>query len=195
LKIAGIKWYCYWLSNMARSFLVYFFLSILVTIIGSIELNPRTSLDPNYSKKSLFEYTHFTVVLTTCLIYSIQSTLFTLLIAQMFSKRKRLKKYICLLLRLFLYNNPFKIALAAKLAAIIIWLITAINFYDNLPTSSLKYLFCVFPNAALNFAFQVILQYERSGLFICFVFFLISKLKFIIIISFYRQDTSSRKYF
>lgn len=55
------------------------------------------------------------------------------------------------------------IAFIAKICSIIVWLLTAINFYDNLPSSNYKYLFCVFPNSALNFAFQVIFQYERSG--------------------------------
>ena len=73
---------------MARSFIVYFVLTILITIIGAIELSPRTNVDPSYTKKSLFEYTHFTIIFLTCLTYSIQTTIFTLLIAQMFSKRK-----------------------------------------------------------------------------------------------------------
>ncbi len=51
----------------------------------------------------------------------------------------------------------------ARIFTIIVWLVTGINFYDNLPTSSLKYMFCIFPNMAFTFACQVIFQYERSG--------------------------------
>ena len=86
LQISGIKWYAYWLSNMARSFFVYTLLSILIVIIGNVELSPRTNLDPNYTNKSIFEFTHFTVILLTCLVYSFQTTMFTLLVAQMFNK-------------------------------------------------------------------------------------------------------------
>lgn len=55
------------------------------------------------------------------------------------------------------------LAFIAKTFTIIFWLITLINFYDSLPSSSIKYLFCIFPNTGLTFAFQVIFQYERSG--------------------------------
>ena len=41
------------------------------------------------------------------------------------------------------------------------WLASGINFYDAMPTS-FKYFICVLPNPALNFALQVIFQYERS---------------------------------
>ena len=44
-----------------------------------------------------------------------------------------------------------------------IWIGTSINFYKELPSPVLKYLFCVFPNLALNFGFEVMFQYERSG--------------------------------
>lgn len=38
---------------------------------------------------------------------------------------------------------------------------SGINFYDGLP-ASFKYFLCILPNPALNFALQVIFQYERS---------------------------------
>ncbi len=53
-------------------------------------------------------------------------------------------------------------AFVAKVFAIIFWIMTAINFYGDLPSSGIKYIFCIFPNSALMFAFQTINQYERS---------------------------------
>jgi hypothetical protein len=50
----------------------------------------------------------------------------------------------------------------AKLFSIIFWLVTAVNFYDNTSPSNIKYLLCLFPNLALQFAIQVMFQYERS---------------------------------
>ena len=43
----------------------------------------------------------------------------------------------------------------------VLWMFTAINFYNTLP-STLKYLLCFFPNLAFSFGLQVIFQYERS---------------------------------
>ncbi len=45
----------------------------------------------------------------------------------------------------------------------VLWGITIVNFYDNLPSSVFKYFFCCLPNLSLNFGVQVIFQYERSG--------------------------------
>ena len=50
----------------------------------------------------------------------------------------------------------------AKIFTIIFWVVTTIDFYDSIP-SPLKYIFCIIPNLALNFAFKVIFQFERSG--------------------------------
>lgn len=50
----------------------------------------------------------------------------------------------------------------AKIFTIIFWLVTTIDFYGPVP-SPLKYILCFIPNIALNFAFKVIFQFERSG--------------------------------
>ena len=51
----------------------------------------------------------------------------------------------------------------AKIFTIFFWILTSLNFYDNLPLSTLKYVFCIFPNLGLTFAMQIIFQYERSS--------------------------------
>ncbi len=51
----------------------------------------------------------------------------------------------------------------AKIFAILIWILTALNFYDGISFSSVKYMFCFFPNTALLFGIQIMFQFERSG--------------------------------
>lgn len=46
---------------------------------------------------------------------------------------------------------------------LIIWIFSIVNFYDEIPTSVIKYLFAVFPNLGLLFSFQVLFQFERSS--------------------------------
>lgn len=69
---------------------MYVFLSILITIIGAIVLDPRKN-EIYLTKKSLFTNTHFTVIFLTTFVYSIQVTAFTLLISQLFNRRKYTK--------------------------------------------------------------------------------------------------------
>jgi hypothetical protein len=54
-------------------------------------------------------------------------------------------------------------AFVAKVVGVIFWIATGINFYNLLPNSSLKYIFCIIPNSGLVFIFQIIFQFERSG--------------------------------
>ena len=54
-------------------------------------------------------------------------------------------------------------AFVAKVVGVIFWIATGINFYDSLPNSSLKYIFCIIPNSGLVFVFQIIFQFERSS--------------------------------
>jgi hypothetical protein len=91
-------------------------------------------------------------------VYALQVSTFTILISQMFST--------CMFLEVFLTNlkkySLFK-AFIAKVVTIILWILTAINFYDSLPSLSLKYIFCIFPNIGMTFVFQTIFQFERSN--------------------------------
>ncbi|CAF0703608.1 unnamed protein product [Brachionus calyciflorus] len=140
LKLVGIKSSAMWITWLIRLIIPYLILSVLFTIICSAKLNPRLKNDDSLTKKAVFYHTNFFVGFSVFFVYSIQVAMFTLLIGQIFSK-----------------------TFIAKTFTIIFWLITLINFYDNLPSSSIKYLFCLFPNTALIFAFQVIFQFERSG--------------------------------
>jgi len=93
LKIVGVKSWVYWLSFTVRSLIIYTILSILVTVIGVIEMSPRLSSNELYFKKSLFTYTSFYIIFLTCFFYSVQVTLITLLIAQFFNKRKKINVF------------------------------------------------------------------------------------------------------
>ena len=67
-------------------------------------------------------------------------------------------------IKIFYFNFFFNFkAFSSKLITFFLWIGTSINFYNELPSPVLKYLFCVFPNLALNFGFEVMFQYERSG--------------------------------
>jgi len=75
---------------------------------------------------------------------------------------------VCIFLLLILFRFSFAYllffckAFAAKTVSILFWFVTVINFYNSFPTG-LKYVFAILPNTALNFAFQIIFQYERNG--------------------------------
>jgi hypothetical protein len=57
------------------------------------------------------------------------------------------------------------LAFLAKVAGVVFWSVTAVNFYGSLSFQSLKYIFCILPNAGLLFAFQTMFQFDRSGNF------------------------------
>ena len=71
-------------------------LSLLVVLIGSIELKPRLAgiiaIDPfvkaKLENKSIFKNVNPLVLFVTLFAYSIQVSLLALLIAQFFNKRK-----------------------------------------------------------------------------------------------------------
>nr|QUF59430.1 ATP-binding cassette transporter Abca3-like2 [Brachionus angularis] len=140
LKLVGIKWYVMWITWIIRSLIPYMILSLLFAIVTAIKFNPRIKDDSSLTKKAVFYHTNFFVGFSLFFVYSIQVAMFTLLLGQIFSK-----------------------TFIAKTITIILWLLTVINFYDNLPSSGIKYIFCMFPNAALIFAFQAIFQFERSS--------------------------------
>nr|UOU03316.1 ATP-binding cassette subfamily A3-like 3 [Brachionus rubens] len=144
LKIIGVKSYIYWFNCFLRSFLIYFILSILLSIVCFIELKAKRD-DPRLVKKVVFKHTNSNLIFVSLLVYSIQSSIFTLFISQFFSK-------------------PF----IAKLIAIIIWLLSGINFYNDIENKWLKYLFCLLPNTSLTFMFQIFFQHERSEIKLSF---------------------------
>nr|QUF59429.1 ATP-binding cassette transporter Abca3-like1 [Brachionus angularis] len=138
LKLVGIRWYTIYISWWIRNVIIFFILSVVISIVCKIYLSPNSS-NPLLLSRAVLTNTNFLVIFVFLLIYSIQSVSFTLLVSQLFS-------------------TPFN----AKVVLLVIWIMTAINFYDDLPTSVLKYLFCFFPNLGLIFGFQVLYQFERS---------------------------------
>nr|UOU03315.1 ATP-binding cassette subfamily A3-like 2 [Brachionus rubens] len=139
LKLVGIKSAAMWITWIIRSIIPYLILCVLFTIVCSCKFSRRIKEDPN-TDKAVFYHTNFFVGFSVFFVYAVQVSMFTLMIGQIFSK-----------------------TFIAKTFAILFWLVTVINFYDNLPSSIVKYVFCMFPNSGLIFAFQVIFQYERSG--------------------------------
>jgi hypothetical protein len=85
LKLVGVKWYTIWLSWFLRIFLIYFLISLALSIVGSIKFysNNKTL------SRALFSKTDFLVILSTLIIYSIQSAAFIVLVSQFFKKRKK----------------------------------------------------------------------------------------------------------
>ena len=91
LKLVGIKWYTIWLTWFLRVFLMYFFLSLILAILGTISISTKEFDDNNKTlKKGLFYTTDFWVIFATFIVYSIQSAAFIVLFSQLFTKRKSL---------------------------------------------------------------------------------------------------------
>nr|APD26552.1 ATP-binding cassette transporter subfamily A member 3-like X2 protein [Brachionus koreanus] len=134
LKLVGIRSVAMWLTWIVRLIIPFLILSALFTLICSVRLNPRERDNNALTKKAVFLHTNPFVGFSVFFVYSFQVTMLTLLLGQIFT-------------------------FIAKTFTILFWLITLINFYDSLPSSAIKYLFCIFPNTGLIFAFQ----YERSG--------------------------------
>ncbi|CAF0704109.1 unnamed protein product [Brachionus calyciflorus] len=135
LRLIGVKPAVIWFCWMMRSFVIYFIISIVVTITSTKQFNSPQ----NSSKKALFLHTEPSIVFLTVIVYAIQCTSLSLLVGQIFSK-----------------------TFAAKTVSIIFWFTTLINFYNSF-SSVAKYFFSIFPNSALSFTVQVMLQYERSA--------------------------------
>ena len=75
LGIIDVRWYLSFIGCLLRSLVVDLLLSTCVTILGSTEI---TRILP----KSTFSHKQWSVVFVTCLIYSLQVSLFTLLYGQ-----------------------------------------------------------------------------------------------------------------
>jgi hypothetical protein len=86
LRLVGVNPVVIWICWMMRSFVIYLFLSIILTITSTLKLNQK---EPNAlsSKKALFLNTDAFLIFMTFFIYSIQVTSLSLLAGQIFSKR------------------------------------------------------------------------------------------------------------
>ena len=147
-----------WIAWIIRCIVPFIILAFLLSFISIVQLGPRQS----GMTKAIFMKTGWFVGFSVYFIYSVQCTMFTLLMGQIFSNGNK----ICISLTSSIYNIllTFKFckAFVGKTVTIVIWLVTAINFFSN-SGAGLKYILCIFPNCSLLFAFQVIFQYERSS--------------------------------
>ncbi len=77
-----------WLTWFLRILLPFLALSLLLAIITKIEMNPRVRDDASLEKKAVFKQAQFFVVFSILFVYSLQSSMFCILLGQIFSKRK-----------------------------------------------------------------------------------------------------------
>ena len=77
-----------WLTWFLRCLIPYLFLTILLTLVSCVKLNPRDSNTTLYGKKAVFMNTAPVVIFSSFFVYSVQVSMFTLLMGQIFSKRK-----------------------------------------------------------------------------------------------------------
>ncbi|UJR17400.1 hypothetical protein I4U23_004295 [Adineta vaga] len=132
LRIFGLRT---WVNNfvwITRSMCIYLILTCILTGLSV------TSLSSN-QKKAIFNYVHWTVLWTIFFVYSIQVSTFAIFFGQFFKR-----------------------VLLAKLLGIVLWIITFIDFYANVPIV-LRYILCVFPNTGLLFCIQIMQQFERRS--------------------------------
>ena len=93
LKLVGIKWYAIWITWFLRSFFMYLVISLLLSLICKAKLKTRTT-DANstnytsYIDKTIFSTTDWFVGFSLFFVYSIQTSMFTLLLGQIFSQSK-----------------------------------------------------------------------------------------------------------
>ena len=94
LKMVGIKWYVIWITWLIRILIPYMILSLLISIIAIAKLPPREKTNSNLTDKAIFLNTNFFVGFSTFFVYSIQTSLFIILLGQIFSKSKLFGKNI-----------------------------------------------------------------------------------------------------
>ena len=103
LKLNGVKWQAIWIATWIRSMVFYTLFSIIAVIITKVEWHSGYEFLANYKMKAVFMNTQFMVVLSLLFVYSVQVSIFNLLMTQFFSSRRFLK-YVYLL-----YFQEFKI--------------------------------------------------------------------------------------
>ena len=167
LKLVGIKWYVIWFTWFMRSFVIYLVLSLLLSIVTKLTLKPRLS-GSLYGDKGVFLNTQWFLIFSVFIVYSVQTSMFTLLMGQIFSKSKIAHSHfsssnlvISNFIYLIMHKNNAKLAFIAKVIVIIFWVFTVIDFYSTMAIGT-KYFICFIPNAALQQIITVIFQYERS---------------------------------
>ena len=157
--MVGIKWYVIWITWLIRILMPYMILSLIISLIAIINMQPRIKDNPSLTTKAIFKSTNFMVGFSVLFIYSIQTAFLILLFGQIFSKSIFIF-WLFFYFNIFL-NKIFNLAFIAKVFAIFFWLATGIDFTYNLGIGA-KYFLCFMPNVGLKLCFHVINQYERS---------------------------------
>ena len=90
LKMVGIKWYAIWITWLIRILIPYMILSLLISLIAIAKLPSRVKTDTSLVDKAIFLNTNFFIGFSTFFVYSIQTSLFIILLGQIFSKSELL---------------------------------------------------------------------------------------------------------
>lgn len=88
LKLNGVKWQAIWIATWIRSMIFYTIFSIFIVILTKVEWNSGYPFMTSYKNKAVFMNTHFMVVFSLLFVYSIQVSIFNLLMTQFFSSRE-----------------------------------------------------------------------------------------------------------
>lgn len=155
MKMAGLRSWMLWSSWFIHAFSVNL---IAVGII--VALMKGRFFGANYPP---IEFCSVSVLFVFLTLYVIASITFCFLISAIFKRRKFWKKKdYCEVCNLF-----FFVATLASNFGATIWFLgnslasAVIQKYDHV--YFLKYLFCLFPNTAMNFGYLVISKYEIRG--------------------------------
>lgn len=87
LKLIGVKWQAIWIASWIRSMIFYLLLSLLIAVFTKIQLEPNSN-NFRLLKKQILMKTDFMVIFSLLFVYSIQVSIFNLLVAQFFNSRK-----------------------------------------------------------------------------------------------------------
>ena len=161
LKLIGVKWHAIWIASLIRSMLIYTAISVLITVLTKIQMEANSKLNGQIQYKSVLAKTDFTIILGLLLVYSMQVSMFNLLVSQFFNSREF---YLLNFKKKIIYQEKFSQSKAfnAKIFSLVLWMFSSVNLYDGAP-AFVKYFLCMFPNLAVTFGIQVIFQFERSG--------------------------------
>jgi hypothetical protein len=89
LKLIGVRWQAIWIASWIRSMIFYFLLSLLIAVFTKITWAPNSNNFRLMDKQILMK-TDFAVIFSLLFVYSIQVSIFNLLMAQFFNSRKLL---------------------------------------------------------------------------------------------------------
>lgn len=87
LKLIGVRWQAIWIASWIRSMIFYLLLSLLIAVFTKIQLEPNSNNFRLLNKQILMK-TDFMIIFSLLFVYSIQVSIFNLLVAQFFNSSK-----------------------------------------------------------------------------------------------------------